>query len=337
MTGQARMKSRNARRAGFTLIELLVVISIIAVLISLLLPSMTGARRTAQRVACMADLRGLGQGMQEYAAGNDGAIVGSPKTSGEYLQLEATAYGPAVQTWDFMGIMAYQWNFGLTLPDKRDVEGVKKRFNQIRSHDAFLCASNNFIAPSFGSGNTDAGAGYMVSYNTCRYQLYEAVSAPDHEENLPPSWKPRVDRIGSSANKIFCGDGSRYATSAIAPDYDLSVRDAWGGAFSDTGAHSSYSRSWDRGFAPGNGNPNGGTIDARMYAYRHSTSDPPAGARADAFKANFVYYDGHVETLGDLESANPNLWLPVDTVLDPGGMLPDVSARYGPGPIRIGN
>ena len=143
--------------------------------------------------------------------------------------------------------------------------------------------------------------------------------------------------MGSAANKIYCGDGARYSTTATPPDYDLSVRDGYGGAFADTGAHSSYSRSWDRGLAPGNNNPNGGDIDARLYAYRHSTAEPPSGAKADTFKANFVYYDGHVETLGDLQSANPQLWLPADSTLNPGGMLEDVEARYGAGPIHIGN
>lgn len=57
-------------RSAFTLIELLVVVAIMAVLMSILLPSLSGARKQAKQVLCSTNLRSQGQAAWLYAHDN---------------------------------------------------------------------------------------------------------------------------------------------------------------------------------------------------------------------------------------------------------------------------
>ncbi len=62
------------RPTAFTLVELLVVIGIIAILISLLLPSLQRAKVQANSTVCKSNLRSLGQALRIYEAENKGFL-----------------------------------------------------------------------------------------------------------------------------------------------------------------------------------------------------------------------------------------------------------------------
>ncbi|MCA9242610.1 MAG: prepilin-type N-terminal cleavage/methylation domain-containing protein [Phycisphaerales bacterium] len=67
----------GVRRRGFTLIELLVVVAIIALLISILLPSLNNARKSAKAVKCGANQNHVGKAVHAYLGENNGTFPAS--------------------------------------------------------------------------------------------------------------------------------------------------------------------------------------------------------------------------------------------------------------------
>lgn len=70
-------RSSSGRNHGFTLIEVLVVVAIIALLVSILLPSLAAARAQARMVQCVSQIRQFGLAARYYAQNHGGWIPGN--------------------------------------------------------------------------------------------------------------------------------------------------------------------------------------------------------------------------------------------------------------------
>jgi len=90
-----RVRTFGSARA-FTLIELLVVISIIALLVGILLPALGAARKTAQNMQCLSNIRQLGVAFASYSVDNDDKYPSGVATDPKWPDIDVL--GPYLPT-----------------------------------------------------------------------------------------------------------------------------------------------------------------------------------------------------------------------------------------------
>ena len=82
-------------RDPFTLIELLVVIAIIAILVSLLMPALSGSKERGRRANCVSNVRQLGFATTMCASDNDLYYQLRPAASSHFPSVIFDGYVPA--------------------------------------------------------------------------------------------------------------------------------------------------------------------------------------------------------------------------------------------------
>lgn len=100
------MKIQTSRKAGFTLVEIMIVVAIIGLLAAIAIPNFVKARETAQKNACVNNLRQI-DGAKDQFALETGAATGGACTIDnvtEYLRNTPTCpVGKAAYTVNVIG------------------------------------------------------------------------------------------------------------------------------------------------------------------------------------------------------------------------------------------
>ncbi|MFI4912601.1 MAG: type II secretion system protein [Sedimentisphaeraceae bacterium JB056] len=154
---------RNKKENGFTLIELLVVISIIAVLMSIMMPSLQRARAQAKMVICSNNLKQIGTVFQLYANDNKMCFPEGINWSSTawFANDELTKYLPTESTWQ----------------EGEDAQGVYK---------GYYC-TENFKTLTKDDDETDGqgyGPGYSMNYYLGAF-AYTKVAKVKNQASTP--------------------------------------------------------------------------------------------------------------------------------------------------------
>ena len=225
------MKRTSRNSNAFTLIELLVVISIISLLISILLPALGSARKRAQTLQCLSNIRTIGSSMVMYL--DDYNYWFPPSTVSGASGLDGhTGWGILKLRPYYFGGYAngMWWNGGTRYPNVA-VE---------------LCPSNNIKPTAYG---------------------YTAVS---RGYNAPPKIDRRRPFAYTKPSKTpFMWDSDVYRANNIGVVADYAYPDWWTLRFQYT-RHTSSENAWYLDGHANNENETSGALDKDKLWQLHS-------------------------------------------------------------------
>ncbi|MBN1764091.1 MAG: type II secretion system protein [Sedimentisphaerales bacterium] len=192
------------RKKAFTLIELLVVISIIALLVSILMPSLGRAREQAKLLLCQMNMKSLIQAFMMYAGDNEDRMISAGTFGGNYP--------PANSYWTWLPTrldeeypMQTEAEIKLATEQERQ-EGIKRGalFPYCQNVKTFNCRGDR-------SGTSKNGAQHYRSYS-----MPDGINQTEMEDT-GYQWFEPLYKLGSIKNPtekiLFLEDNDYYSAN----------------------------------------------------------------------------------------------------------------------------
>lgn len=201
----------QTRVRGFTLIELLVVVAIMALLISVLIPSLMAARNQARSAVCLARLRTLGQGLHLYANDHrDNLPPGRmPRFNDEHWRVRikgGVKYRPT-----FLAMMAHQ--IGMQpFDDPQPKRTTRDRFDQPGDRQNYSDAS--FVCPEVPDWTDERNGAYGYNYQFLGNARLKDEANPFSFKN----WPVQLASVRSPAACVAVADSMGTAASSNVRD-----------------------------------------------------------------------------------------------------------------------
>ncbi len=301
---------RSSRHlAGFTLVELLVVIAVIALLIGVLLPALSGARSSGFQMKGAANQKQLVLGITRWSMDNDFQIPGI-NTSGKTLKdLDSEDSQNKLSRAGDRPCQNFDWISPAigsdSLPESRSQRFIKiwEDFGDPAMRDtipanAVVGANSKLTEQLDAKGGITAPsvlmpASWQWAGNTPGATRYIQPGSEETVATLPTNWFPRTTNIGAESRKVCIADGY----------FNLDENKLDGNIWADPTQDNSYGA-----FAS--------STPIKLNSINYNQASPDyAKAYRHRDKMNAGYWDGHVQTLNIRESQDPSLWFPKGTIM----------------------